>query len=247
MTSDLYQGKFNPESPKHYKVSRSKVELFIECSRCFYLDRRLAIKRPPSFPFNLNSAVDNLLKNEFDTYRESGAKHPIQEEHNIDAVPFKHKNLNVWRENFKGVSYLDPKTNLHLFGAVDDVWINSDRELIVVDYKATSKNQPVVVLNQHWQNGYKRQMEFYQWLLRKNEFAVSNTGYFVYCNGKRNEKVFNKRLDFDIKLIMHEGTDSWIESTLLKLKECLMLDTAPLPKESCAYCNYLKNGNDLVC
>ena len=247
MTSDLYQGKFNPASPKHYKVSRSKVELFINCPRCFYLDRRLAIKRPPSFPFNLNSAVDNLLKNEFDTYRESCARHPLQEEHKIDAIPFKHKDLNVWRENFKGVSFLHPETNLYFFGAVDDVWINSARELIVVDYKATSKNQPVVVLNQPWQNGYKRQMEFYQWLLRRNEFEVSNTGYFVYCNGRRNEKAFNQKLDFDIKLILHEGNDSWIENTLLKLKECLMSDTVPSPKENCEYCKYLKNGNDLVC
>ena len=30
------------------------------------MDRRLGIAQPPGFPFNLNSAVDNLLKNEFD-------------------------------------------------------------------------------------------------------------------------------------------------------------------------------------
>ena len=59
---------YNPLDTKPFKLSRSKVELFINCPRCFYLDRRLKIGQPPGFPFNLNSAVDSLLKNEFDLY-----------------------------------------------------------------------------------------------------------------------------------------------------------------------------------
>jgi hypothetical protein len=51
---------FDPRSDKPFALSRSKVELFIDCPRCFYLDRRLGIGRPPGFPFNLNSAVDAL-------------------------------------------------------------------------------------------------------------------------------------------------------------------------------------------
>jgi len=57
---------FDPDSDKPFALSRSKVELFQDCPRCFYLDRRLGIARPPGFPFNLNSAVDALLKTEFD-------------------------------------------------------------------------------------------------------------------------------------------------------------------------------------
>lgn len=49
----------------------------MDCPRCFYLDRRLGIARPPGFPFNLNSAVDALLKREFDRYRAQGVAHPM--------------------------------------------------------------------------------------------------------------------------------------------------------------------------
>ncbi|MBM3384555.1 MAG: hypothetical protein FJY40_05405 [Betaproteobacteria bacterium] len=49
---------FGPASPKPFALSRSKEDLFIECPRCFYLDRRLGIGRPAGFPFNFNSAVD---------------------------------------------------------------------------------------------------------------------------------------------------------------------------------------------
>jgi len=45
-----------------------------------------------------------------------------------------------------------------------------------------------VTLDAEWQDGYKRQMEIYQWLLRQNGLKVSDTGYFVYCNGKTDRK-----------------------------------------------------------
>lgn len=53
---------YDPESPDKFRISRSKVDLFLNCARCFYLDVRLGVKRPAGFPFNLNSAVDALLK-----------------------------------------------------------------------------------------------------------------------------------------------------------------------------------------
>ena len=157
-----------PNEKRLYKLSRSKVESFIQCKRCFYLDRRLGISHPPGFPFNLNSAVDNLfLKNEFDYYRDRKEPHPYISRLNINAIPFKNENLDTWRQNFKGVSYDHHKYKFHLFGAVDDIWIDLDTdELIVVDYKSTSKSTEINI-DAYWQMGYKRQMEFYQYLLRK--------------------------------------------------------------------------------
>ena len=67
---------YNPEGEKPFKLSRSKVDNFVSCKRCFYIDRRLGVGQPPGFPFNINSAVDELLKNEFDQYRELGKPHP---------------------------------------------------------------------------------------------------------------------------------------------------------------------------
>ena len=65
-----YNGKYIPEKEDYYKLSRSKVDFFLNCPRCFYMDRRLGVGRPPGFPFNLNSAVDNLLKNEVKQLRD---------------------------------------------------------------------------------------------------------------------------------------------------------------------------------
>ncbi len=228
---------FTPTSKEPFKLSRSKIDLFLECPRCFYLDRKKGVGRPPGFPFSLNAAVDFLLKKEFDVHRGHKSKHPLMEEYGVDAIPFAHKNMDIWRENFVGVQHHHTSTNFIVFGAVDDVWINPTDELIVVDYKATSKDGEVT-LDADWQDGYKRQMEVYQWLLRRNDFKVSSTGYFVYANGRRDKEAFDKQLEFQVKIIPYTGDDSWIEQTLIDAKECLMKDELPEKNILCDYCNY---------
>ena len=228
---------FDPTSKISFRLSRSKVDLFIECPRCFYFDRRLGVARPPGFPFNLNSAVDHLLKKEFDIHRAGKTAHPLMRSYGIDAVPFEHKDMDIWRENFKGLQYYDPKTNFTLTGAVDDVWVNGKGELHVVDYKSTSKDSEIN-LDAEWQDGYKRQMEFYQWLLRMMGFIVSDTGYFVYANGLRDRKAFDSKLEFDVKIIPYVGKADWIERTIEHAKLCLSADSIPQSGTDCDYCAY---------
>lgn len=213
----------------------------MQCPRCFWLDTRLKLSRPSSPPFNINKAIDELYKKEFDAHRAAGTPHQLMLDNQIKAVPYQHKDLNTWRHNFTGVSTKHEPTNLHIFGAVDDIWVNDDGELIVVDYKATSKAREVSI-DSDWQISYKRQMEIYQWLLRANGFKVSNTGYFVYTNARMDLDGFNDKLEFKTKVIPYIGNDSWIEPTLLKMKQCMDSDMPPVgdsimggPCEFCAY------------
>lgn len=235
---NLYQ----PKKTEPFKLSRSKIDLFIECPRCFYIDRRLGTGRPPGFPFNLNSAIDALLKKEFDLHRAENKAHPLQKKYKIKAVPFAHEMLDQWRHNFTGLQYLHKPTNLLIFGAIDDLWIDQKKkELFIVDYKATSTNKEIT-LNEKWKDCYKRQMEIYQWLARHQKelkkYKISKTGYFVYCNGKTDNKAFDKKLEFDVHLLPYEGDDAWIIKTLKEIKQCL--DSTKIPKASyrCDYCAY---------
>ncbi len=155
----------------------------------------------------------------------------------LDAIPYQHSTLDKWRTNFTGVLYLHEITNLLVFGAIDDVWVQPSGELIVVDYKATSKNGKISI-DAAWQIAYKRQMELYQWLLRQNGFDVSDTGYFVYCNGLRNRDSFNKILEFDISMIPYTGNDDWVEDIIHKAHSCLNSDDIPEADNDCEQCQY---------
>lgn len=222
----------------NWKLSRSKIDLFMECPRCFYLDNKLGVKRVQGFPFNLNSAVDELLKREFDIYRAKGEAHPLMKSYGLDAVPYAHDKLDEWRDALKrGVRYKHEPTGMIISGGVDDVWVGKDGKLIIVDYKATSKKTEVN-LDAKWQDGYKRQMEVYQWLFRKNGFNVLDTGYFVYVNADSDKEAFDAKLEFEVKLLPYTGNDNWIEKTLYKIKECLENNNIPESRDNCDWCNF---------
>jgi CRISPR/Cas system-associated exonuclease Cas4 (RecB family) len=231
---------YDPASSEPFKLSRSKIDLYIECPRCFYLDRRLGVARPSGFPFTLNSAVDTLLKKEFDLLRHERKVHPLMKKYGINAILVEHERLNEWRDNFKGIQFLHKPTNLLITGAIDDLWQNPSGEYIVVDYKSTSKNEQIVALDKAWQDGYKRQMEVYQWLLRRNGYKVSNIGYFVYCNGKTDVEKLDGKLEFELTLIPYEGNDEWVEGVINEIYNCLNSDNIPEPGEDCDFCLYRK-------
>ena len=241
LMSDFYKPHRNPKwnyGGENWRLSRSKIDLFVECPRCFYVDNKCGTARPPGYPFSLNSAVDALLKKEFDVRRAEKKAHPLMEEYGIDAVPFQHKMIDTWRENFKGVQCVHKSTGFTISGAVDDVWVKPNGELIVVDYKSTSKDGKIEALDQDWHAGYKRQMEVYQWLLRQSGFRVSDTGYFVYANASKDREAFDGKLEFEVTLVPYTGDDGWVEETLSRIKETLDSNRLPPIGESCDYCAY---------
>ncbi len=231
---------FNPKSTEPYKISRSKIDLFMQCPRCFYLDRRLGIARPSMPTFTLNNTVDTLLKKEFDLLRANSETHELMKKYKIDAVPFKHPEIDRWRENFKGKSYHERDTNFIVAGAIDDIWQNKKEELLIVDYKATSTDR-TINLNDEYKEGYKRQMEIYQWIFRNSGYKVSHTGYFVFANAGRNRARFDGKLEFDLSIISYTGDTSWISSTLQKIRIVLTSDTTPDFTFGCDYCDFVRN------
>lgn len=239
--SSYYKPDRNPNwnySGKAWRLSRSKISLFLECARCFYIDNKLGTARPPGFPFNLNSAVDALLKKEFDAHRAQASPHPLMKAYGLDAVPFAHAQMDTWRDALRGGVVFQHSTGLTVTGGVDDIWVTSKDELIVVDYKATSKDGKIESLDEDWHIGYKRQIEIYQWLLRQNGFTVSDTAYWVYANAYKDREAFDGKLEFELTLVPYTGNADWVEGTLQDIKKCLDSDELPEPAEDCDYCRY---------
>ncbi len=253
MTSKSYsygRANYKPGQKESYKISRSKIEVFMQCRRCFWLDAREHIVRPQGPPFTINKAIDELFKKEFDSFRSKAKPHPLMVEFSVDAIPMQHDKLDIWRQNFTGVSALYEPANFLVFGAIDDLWVDSEGKAIVVDYKATAKDQEVNI-DSDWQIGYKRQLEVYQWLLRQNGLAVNDIGYFVYTNANVGAKSFGDKVEFKTKLIPYKGDDSWIEPTLKEMKATLDDDSMPPVGTAamggpCEYCAYARARTELT-
>ena len=228
------------------KISRSGVEKYIGCKRCFVLQYKYKVS-PSQIPFTLNSAVDELCKNEFDYYRNKGEPHPLFIEHNIDAVPFKHEDIDKWRNFRQGLSYISEEHGYHFYGAIDDVWVKPNGELIVSDVKSTSKKifDWSETAKYEYARGYQRQLEMYQWLFRKNGFNVSDTAYLVYYNGLKNEPMFEQMLKFELHLVELNCNADWVEQKIIEAKSLLERDTIPGGSKYCETCQYLKKRWDV--
>jgi len=230
---------FVTNTGKAFSLSRSKLDLFLECPRCFYLDRKLGIGRPPGFPLTLNMAVDALLKKEFDSYRAAGKPHPLMKKCGIDAVPLQHADLQVWRTNSKGASCLHKPSGMLVTGAVDDVWIKPDGTLIIADYKSTSTSKEITI-DEGPKAIFKRQIEVYQWIFRKLGFKVDSAGYLVYANALKTPAAFDATLQFDMMIIKVDADDSWVEDAIIRAHDCLASGKIPDPSSPCNYCAYVE-------
>ena len=235
---------YTSDAVESFRVSRSKIDLFLECAQCFYLDIKVGIPRPSIPGYTLNSAVDALLKNEFDVLREQKKPHQLMQNYGIDAIPFWHPQLAVWRDDMNqkvGASIIHKPTNFMIHGMVDDIWQNvKTQELHIVDYKSTS-TYGEVSLDGEYKEGYKRQIEVYQWIFQQLGFNISKTGYFFYANGiKDYGKTFNDKMEFKTSILSYVGENSWVEPTILKIKKCLDANQIPESGQNCEYCAYRK-------
>jgi hypothetical protein len=209
------------------------------------MHERKGIKAPSGPTFTLNNAVDNLYKNEFDIYRKEKKPHPIMTKHNIDCIPYDNEHLSDWRNAFKGIQWHDKKTNFLFFGGIDDIWINKDGELHIVDYKATAKKTFNPNFDTGWEACYKKQIEIYQWLFKKNGYKVSSIGYIIYANGKSDEKKFDANLNFEEHLYSLACNTEWIDKIIIEIYECLSSENLPKTGggwngEGCEQCSYKK-------
>ncbi len=234
-----------------FKISRSKFSNFIDCKRCFYLERVKGLKDPSMPGWALNSAVDELLKKEFDHYRKLQKPHPFIVQNKLRFIPFQHEKIEYWRDALRGgISFLDENTNLEIHGGVDDIWFDkNNEELVVVDYKAQSKEGTVVkedYLENKYHQGYKIQMDIYVYILRQMKFKVSDTAYFLVCNGLKTPEKFDATLHFDLTLVPYTTDTSWVKNKIVEMKKVLDAKDVPQINKNCEKCMFLETGKNFI-
>tara|TARA_B100000963_G_C22591441_1_gene655708 strand:+ start:702 stop:1475 length:774 start_codon:yes stop_codon:yes gene_type:complete len=252
-----HRGKFNIDKVEPYELSRSRIENFIQCPACFFMQQVEGIVFPSIPSFNINEATDVLLKRDFDRYRGTDKTHPFLIKSGLNhLIPFQHEHFELWTQSLhfgaeNRLNFDHKETNIRVGGGLDDVWLNTKtRKIHVVDYKSTSqrKNSGPITLDDKWKSAYKRQMDLYCWILSKKGFDVDKIGYFLYCDADR----FTNRefllinqaiMEFKITLIPYSANFEWIEETLREIFVTLRLNSRPKHSEQCEYGSFLHQSN----
>lgn len=239
-----HRGVYKPSQVEPYELSRFRVENFVRCPACFYMQQVEGIKFPEMPGFNINEATDVLLKRHFDRYRSSQEVPPILVKKGFDnLVPFQHPNFDKWTQSLHfgaegRMHTIVEDLNLKIGGGLDDVWRNTETdELHIVDYKSTSQKTAgrQIDMFDKYKGPYRRQMDLYVWVLRRMGFEVSNIGYFLYVDGDRftdSDFIHGDLalMEFKISLIPYAVDVSWIYPTLNGIKN--LLETSKRPKHS---------------
>ena len=242
---------YKPNQEEDFNISRGKFSDFLNCPRCFYIDRVTGIISPGTPGWTLNALTDTLLKDEFDECREKQKPHKILVQNNLShIVPFQHDDINKWRDSLHhGLQARFKDTNIILKGGIDDVWINTKTdELIVADYKSQQSNYGVsqsTYFNSPYKDGYKKQLDFYAYLLKEMGFKVSNDSYLYICNAINENKGFNGKMIFDEVLIHYKVDTSYIDSKIQSMIDVLNTSKPPQSNESCENCAYANRRSEL--
>jgi hypothetical protein len=225
---------------KPIQLSPNSLNLFLECPHCFWLDKNAGIKRPPPYPYALNSAVDSLLKEEFDTYRTKNLPHPLLKDNNIKAHLFgNQKLLNQWRNNLAGIRYFDEGLQATLFGAVDDVLEFDDppsqnasarqsKKIAPLDYKSTGSTAANIY------DRFQLQLDTYTFLMEKNGYQTPRKGYLAFYIVDKS-RGFIDRLPFRKEMIEIDTNPSDIYEIFKDAVNVLRKEIPPAHSSDCQF------------
>lgn len=212
-----------------YKFSPSSLALLKECPRCFWLHFRKEIKRPEVIFPSLPSGIDRILKEHFDRFIDKRELPPELNQLNGQITLFNDKVLlNVWRNNLKGIQWVDEKGNVFR-GAVDNI-LKKGEKLIVLDYK--TRGFPIKGdTHEH----YKDQLDIYNFLLRKNGYKTEDYAYLLFyyphCVNEKGDVMFHTEL---IKVEISIKNAERIFKQAIDILEGDM----PQSSENCEFCRW---------
>ena len=270
-----HRGTYKPERSEPFELSRGRLEGFLNCEACFWLDRVRGVKFPSIPGFLLNTNTDTLLKKDFDQFRGKGP-HPVMAKAGLSHLrPFFHEDIEKWESSLhfgsspNHFNTIHERTNILFGGGLDDVWENLETgELHVVDYKSTAQMSmapapldesfiapPKDPNKKDYKAGYRRQMEMYQWILRRKGFSVSDTGYFLYVDGQHinesgmidSENPSQAWMRFKTAIIPFIGDESWVEEALVRAKQTLEKEDCPLHAEECEHGKFIEQVRLQIC
>ena len=214
------------------KLSPSTLNLFLECPRCFWMDKVKGIKRPRGIFPSLPGGMDRVIKTHFDSFRAKGLLPAELNKVEFDNTElFGHQTkLEKWRNWRTGLEYRDSDGSI-LSGALDDLLVKGDR-YIPFDYKTKGS----VTTEEDAVKYYQNQLDCYALLLHENQMPTAGYGFLLYYSPKTVRE--NGEVFFDLQTIKI-STDPERARMTFRKAVALLKCPAPATNAQCEYCAWL--------
>jgi len=217
-------------------LSPSSIGLFLECPRCFWLDKIKKIKRPPGIFPSLPSGMDKILKEHFDKHRlEDSIPEELGDMFNGRLFPDVEK-LNEWRNNFRGLRYTNDESGFALMGAIDDLFVTDDGLYAPLDFK--TRGFPI---KEETPGYYQHQMDLYSFLLEKNNLPPADFAILIFYHptgvNENHDVIFNPD---PVKLSVDHNKG---EKIFRDAVDCL-LGEEPSFSNECVWCKLAMKPSD---
>ena len=215
-----------------FKLSPSTLNVFLECQRCFWMDKVKGIKRPRGIFPSLPGGMDRVIKVHFDSFRAKNALPPELSGNNFNGIKLfgDQAQLELWRSWRTGLVYRDTDGSI-LSGALDDLLVK-DGQYIPFDYKTKGS----VTTEEDAVKYYQNQLDCYTLLLQENQMPTAGYGYLLYYSpksvGEQGAAIFELQA---IKI----PTDYERARATFRKAVTLLKGSLPEMNGQCEYCSWL--------
>ncbi len=218
------------------RLSASALSLYMECPKCFWLQKINGIHRPSQI-FALQSNFDRILKSYFDKFREKNEL-PTELKNKVEGMLFSDKELlEKWRNALRPtLKYRHPKyPDFSLAGGIDDCLFDG-KYYIPLDFKTTGSSR----FEENSEKYYQHQLDIYNFLLEENGYKTKGMAYLVYY--KPEEVAGEGLMKFQI-VVKKMETDH--KRALRLFEDAIELLQNPMPKShsDCQFCSW---ANDFI-
>lgn len=209
-------------------LSYSSLRVFLECPRCFWLERVKGVSRPGQIFPSLPGGMDEIIKRYFDRFRARGEL-PPELDGKVQGKPFPDQGLlDSWRNRRQGLRYLDKMSGVTLMGLLDDCLVQGERYL-PLDYK--TRGYPV---KEDTPSYSQDQLNIYTLLLKENGYPPAGHAYLVFYHPL--EQGDGGRITFHMHPVRLETDPDQALELLREAAVVLSSESCPPAGAECGFC-----------
>jgi len=215
---------------KPLTLSNSRLSLYTECPRCFWLDLNAGIKRPDTIFPSLPGGLDLQFKRYFDQFRATGDLPPEVKGKLPGQLLSDGATIDRWRNWRRGIRHTPPWAEVELMGALDECLVDEDCFYYPLDYK-TRGYAPKADTHEYYQD----QMNLYTLLLEGNGHKTKRVAYLLYYHPIEVQE--RGLIQFHIS-VQEVPTDPEAAERLVKEAVTVLSGPAPPSAASCGFCKW---------